>query len=169
MSKTTQSIDVTSQDPGAERTDIVVRRLRPSDLEAVIALDAKNTGRRREEYFKLKLRQALTESGVEVSLAADVDGVLTGFLLCWVYYGEFGQPEPVAVLDTLGVHPSFRGRGIGSAMLRQLSTNLLGLNIQHLRTEVAWDAQELLAFFHTQGFRPAARLCLDLELEYEPG
>ena len=38
-----------------ETERVVVRRLRPSDLEAVIATDAKATGRRRVEYFKLKL------------------------------------------------------------------------------------------------------------------
>ena len=32
---------------------ITIRGLRPDDLERVIALDARNTGRRREEFFGL--------------------------------------------------------------------------------------------------------------------
>ena len=89
---------------------LVVRRLRPQDLEAVIALDAKTIGRRRDEYFKLKLKQALSDTGIEVSLAAELDGNFAGFVLARVYSGEFGMMEPTAVLDTLGVHPDLRGR-----------------------------------------------------------
>lgn len=150
---------------GTDRDAPVVRNLRPRDLEAVIALDGKITGRRREEYFRIKLEQALKETGVQVSLAAEAGGAFAGFLLCRVYYGEFGEPEAAAVLDTLGVHPAFRGKGIGRALLAQLRTNLLGLGIRTLHTEVSWDGQELMAFFHREGFRPAPRYCLDLDLE----
>jgi GNAT superfamily N-acetyltransferase len=142
----------------------VVRQLRPHDLEAVIALDAKAVGRRREEYFKLKLKQALSDTGIQVSLGAELEGTFVGFLLARVYYGEFGTPEPVAVLDTMGVHPDFRGRGVGSDLIDQLRTNLLGLGIRTLQTEVSWRNPELLAFFHREGFQPAPRFCLDLDL-----
>lgn len=143
---------------------VTVRRLRPQDLEAVIALDARSIGRRRDEYFKLKLKQALSDTGMEVSLAAEVDGVFAGFVLARVYYGEFGMMEPTAVLDTLGVRPELRGRHVGAALISQLGTNLLGLGIPRLQTEVAWDNIDLIAFFHHEGFRPAERLCLDLDL-----
>jgi ribosomal protein S18 acetylase RimI-like enzyme len=143
---------------------IVVRGLKPEDLEAVIVLDAKNVGRRREDYFKFKLQQNLTETGIKVSLAAETDGCFCGFLLARVYYGEFGTLEPVAVLDTLDVNPDFRRQGIGAALLGQLCKNLRALNVSRVRTEVGWDNQELLAFFHRKGFRPAERLCLDLDL-----
>jgi len=79
---------------------VVVRGLRPGDLEAVIAVDAAHVGRPREEYFRVKLQQNLAETGIKVSLAAEIDGRLCGFLLARVYYGEFGVTEPVAVLDT---------------------------------------------------------------------
>ena len=143
---------------------LVVRRLRPQDLEAVIALDAKSTGRRRDEYFKLKLKQALSDTGIEVSLAAELNGIFAGFLLTRVYYGEFGMMEPTAVLDTLGVRPDLRGHHVGSALISQLGTNLLGLGILRLQTEVPWDNIDLIAFFHHEGFHPAERLCLDLDL-----
>jgi ribosomal protein S18 acetylase RimI-like enzyme len=148
-----------------ETTNVFVRRLRPDDLDAVIALDARNTGRRRDEYFKLKLAQALSDTGIVLSLAVEADSMFAGFLLARVFYGEFGSTEQVAMLDTLGVHPARRGQGVGDALLRQLRTNLLGLGIRKLQTEVSWDDQKLLAFFHHEGFRPASRLCLDLDLE----
>ena len=143
---------------------IVVRDLRPQDFEAVIALDARIVGRRRDEYFRVKLQESQSQTGIKVSLAAEQDGLFCGFLLARVYYGEFGTLEPVAVLDTLGVHPGFRGQGVGAALQRQLRTNLTGLGVALLRTEVSWDDQHLLGFFHHQGFCPAPRFCLDLDL-----
>lgn len=149
---------------GEQVEKVLVRELRPDDLEPVIALDEKNTGRRRTEYFKLKLKQNLSDTGIVVSLAAELDGCFCGFLLARVYYGEFGRPEPVAVLDTFGVHPDFRRQGVGSALMRQLCRNLRGLRVLRLQTEVGWDNPTLLAFFKEQGFRLSQRLCLSLDL-----
>lgn len=143
---------------------VLVRNLRPRDLEAVVALDAKILGRRRDEYFKVKLAEALADTGIRISLASEVEGEFAGFLLARVYYGEFGTMERVAVLDTLGVNPAFAGQGVGRALLRQLRTNLLGLGVNKLQTEVEWEQQRLLAFFQHIGFQPAPRLCLDLDL-----
>jgi ribosomal protein S18 acetylase RimI-like enzyme len=148
--------------------DVVVRALAPEDLEAVILVDARNTGRRREDFFRRKLQQNLAESGMKISLAAEVDGVLRGFLLARVYYGEFGRIEPDAVLDTIAVHPDFHGTGIGRALMQQLRTNLFGLRVGTLRTEVSWDQPRMLGFFHGEGFRPAPRFCLELDTASVP-
>ena len=144
--------------------NVVVRHLRPADLEAVIQIDARNVGRRRDEFFRLKLKQALSDTGITVSLAAEIDGALIGFLLARVFYGEFGVSEPVAVMDVIDVHPDFRGYHAAAALLGQLRTNLLGLGIRTLRTEAGWDSHDLLAFFHHEGFVMAQRVCLDLDL-----
>ncbi|MEO8677865.1 MAG: GNAT family N-acetyltransferase [Vicinamibacterales bacterium] len=146
-------------------TGVVVRSLRPSDLENVIQIDAKNVGRRRDEFFKLKLRQALSDTGITVSLAAELDGAFVGFLLARVFYGEFGVTERVAVMDVIDVHPDFRGHHVATALLDQLRTNLLGVGIHALRTEVDWDNTDLLGFFRREGFVMAQRVCLDLDLE----
>jgi ribosomal protein S18 acetylase RimI-like enzyme len=147
------------------RDEVLVRNLRAEDQDAVIAIDARSIGRRRDEFFKLKLRQAAADTGIAVSLAAELEDRVVGFLLARVYYGEFGLTERTAVMDVLGVHPDSRGRHVGAALIDQLRTNLLALGIRTLQTEVAWDNPELLAFFQHEGFRPAARLCLDLDLE----
>ncbi len=155
--------------PISESDSVPVRQLSSDDLEAVIVLDAKNTGQRREDYFKLKLAQALFDTGIQVSLAADVGVSLGGFLLARVYYGEFGISERVAVLDTFGVRPDLRGKGVGGALIRQLRVNLQALGIRTLQTEVSWDDPELISFFQHAGFRPAPRFCLDLDLQEARG
>jgi predicted N-acetyltransferase YhbS len=155
-------------DHDTETTDreetIQVRGLRPDDLEAVVALDARHVGRRRDQFFRLKLQENLQADGIRLSLAAEMDGLFIGFLLARVYYGEFGRTEPAAVLDTLNVHPDYQGQGVGSALIAQLRRNLRALGVYALQTEVEWDDQALLAFFHHEGFRPAPRLALDLDL-----
>lgn len=144
---------------------VVIRRLRPSDLEPVIAIDSKLVGRRRDEYFKLKLELAINETGVEVSLAAELDDIFVGYLIARVFYGEFGIAEPSAVLEVLGVHPDFGRKGVGHALVDQLTTNLLGLGVRKVSTEVNWEDQHLMSFFHHRGFLPAPRFCLDLDCE----
>ena len=143
----------------------VVRNMTAADIEAVIALDARITGRRRERYLKPKLHDALEKAGIRVSLVAEVGGRFVGFLLAKVWYGEFGELEPVAVLDTVGVHPDLRGKGVGTELLDQLRMNLAALGIRALRTEVAWNDVKLLNFFHHERFRPAPRICLEADVD----
>ena len=145
-----------------------VRGLTPSDLDGVIAIDERITGRRRDEYFRMKFKEDLAQTGVRISLAAEVEGTLSGFLLAKVYFGEFGTLEPAAVLDTLGVRPEFQHQGVGSALLRQLRTNLAGIGVGRVQTEVGWDDPLLVGFFRREGFRMAPRICLDLELSRRP-
>lgn len=147
------------------RDDVFVRSLRPDDLDAVTAIDARLLGRRRDEFLRLKLGRAFSDTGIALSLVAEVDRAVVGFLLARVYYGEFGVTERVAVMDVLGVHPDHRGRHVGAALIDQLRTNLLGLGIRTLQTEVSWDRVDLIGFFQREGFVPAARICLDLDLD----
>lgn len=161
-------MNTTLENPGRREAPCRVRRLRPADLARVVALDALVTGRERHGYFEHKLQTNLLDSSVEVSLGGEVDGILVGFLLARVWTGEFGTTEPVAVLDTLGVQPALQHRGIGDALFDQLATNLRGLGVRVLRTEVDWDGFDLLRFFQGHGFRPAARVGLELDLAASP-
>ena len=147
------------------RDEVFVRNLQPDDLAAIVNLDARNIGRRREAFLSQKLQQAFADTGIALSLAVEMDGRLVGFLLARVYYGEFGVMEPEAVLDVIGVDPDYRGRHVAAAMIDQLRTNLLGLGLKRLQTEVRWDRPDLLTFFEREGFKLAQRVCLDLDLE----
>jgi len=153
-------------EPGVLETDAIpVRTLQTTDLDAIVRIDRKIVGRSRREYLARKLGAALRDSSLCISLAAEVDGVVAGFLMGTLYYGEFGLPEPVAILDTLGVDPDLRHRRLASALLRQFVLNLRALGIDCLQTQVDWTQRDLLAFFAQSGFRPASRLCLELRLD----
>lgn len=153
-------------EPGHLPTDdIAVRALLADDLTAVVKIDEASMGRPREEYYRAKFREACEEAGgPRTSLVAEVDGHAVGFLLAKVYYGEFGQAEPVAVIDSVGVDPRYRGKHIGQALLRQLLMNLQALRIERVRTEVDWEQLDLLHFLQRNGFAPARRFCLERSL-----
>ncbi len=110
------------------------------------------------------MKRALEESDLKISLGAELDATLVGAILGTLHYGEFGLPEPVAILDTILVDGDFRGRGIATAMLDQLVKNLEGLGIENVRTEVAWNDRELVGFLGKNGFSPARRLVLERSL-----
>jgi ribosomal protein S18 acetylase RimI-like enzyme len=147
-----------------EREDVTIRALTMSDCTRLVRMDHAISGRNRQSWYEGKLRRALEEADVRVSLGAEVDGVLVGALMGSVHYGEFGQPEPVAILDTALVDPRYARRGIATAMLESLVRNLSALRIERLRTEVSWDEFDLLGFFARAGFKPVPRLVLELPI-----
>lgn len=144
--------------------DVVVRSLTRADLAALVRIDRQITGRSREVWYEGKLERALAASDVRISLGAEQEGMLVGAMLGSLHYGEFGLPEPLAVLDTVLVDRAFSGRGIATALFEQLVKNLRALRIERLRTEVAWDDHELVAFFKKKGFAPIPRLVLEADL-----
>jgi ribosomal protein S18 acetylase RimI-like enzyme len=143
------------------RDRIPMRSMTERDLAALVAIDRRITGRDRTEYFTRKLREALYESGVRVSLVAEADARPVGFIMARVNLGEFGRTEPTAEMDTIGIDPDYRDRGIGRALLSQLFANLGILRVDKILTEVDWSNIELMAFLSHCDFKPSARLAFD--------
>ncbi len=142
------------------RDRIPVRSLSEDDLEDIVRIDRKLTGRDRRDYYQAKLREVMSETGVRVSLVAEADGRPAGFIMARVDFGEFGRAEPAAVIDTIGVLPDLGHSGIGAALLSQLLVNLSALQVERVRTSVAWNNFPLLGFLERSGFAPAQQVAL---------
>jgi ribosomal protein S18 acetylase RimI-like enzyme len=142
------------------RDRVPVRSMGLGDLDTVIRIDAKFTGRERRDYYEAKLREVMTETGIRVSLVAEADDLPVGYVMARVDYGEFGRAEPTAVIDTIGVHPGFGHHGVASALMSQLLVNLEAIHIATVRTNVSWNNFSLLNFLGKSGFAPAQRLVL---------
>ncbi len=142
------------------RDRVPVRSLKEDDLAAVVRIDRKLTGRDRSAYYAAKLREMLTESGIRVSLVAEEDGLVVGFVTARVDFGEFGKVAKAAVLDTIGVHPGFAGSGIGHALLSRLFLNLATLQVETVHTQVSPENIGLQRFLYSCGFHPSQRLML---------
>ena len=142
------------------RDKVLVRSFQKEDLPAIVRIDTKYTGLDRSNYFEAKSQEMLNESGIRVSVVADDDGIVSGFIMARVDFGEFGRLDTQAVIDTIGVHPAYKGSGIGHALLSQLLLNLSTLKVESVRTQVSWENFELQNFLHSCGFGPSQRLIL---------
>ena len=150
------------------RDRIPIRAIRDQDLAAMTAIDRETTGRERVAYLTAKFSETLAQSDLRVSLVAELDGRVVGFVTARVSLGEFGRADPAAELDTLGVSPEYRSRGVGRALLSQLLVNLASLRIERVVTEVDWNDHNLLAFFGRCGFAPSQTLAFDRILDARP-
>ena len=147
------------------RDRVPLRSMRIDDLDSIVRIDRQLTGRDRREYYARKLDEVMGQSGVRVSLVAEVDGALAGFVMARVDFGEYGRLEPAAVIDTIGVDPGHAHIGVGQALMSQLMTNLVTLRIETVRTEVTWDDFALLDFLKKSGFAPSQRLVLSKRVD----
>jgi ribosomal protein S18 acetylase RimI-like enzyme len=143
---------------------IAVRSMVPEDLHAVVSLDRGITGRDRSAYYQRKMNEALRKNGIRLSMLAEIDHTPAGFVMARVDYGEFGQTEMEAVLDTIGIEAEFRAQGVGTALLTQLLSHLASLRVERVRTVVEWNDVGLIGFFSRLGFRPTQNVVLALTL-----
>ncbi len=143
---------------------VLVRSMDEADLTKTIAIDRANSGEDRTDYLTRKMFETLHESGVRVSLVAEMDGFPVGFIMARVDFGAFGRSDQEAEIDTLGVDPGFAGQGVGRALMAQLIANLKVLRIDTMRTEIDWNDTGLIAYLDRLGFAPAQRLVVTKDL-----
>ncbi|MCB1661204.1 MAG: GNAT family N-acetyltransferase [Pseudomonadales bacterium] len=146
------------------RDTIPVRTMKESDLAGIVKVDKKLTGNDRTAFYRSKISEVLNESGIRVSLVVEQDNTVVGFAMVRLDYGEFGQMEPSAVLDTLGVNPEYHRSGVGKALLSQLMVNLSALQVNNIQTQVHWESFGLLEFLSNCGFKATQNLVLNKSL-----
>ena len=142
-----------------------VRSMTLADLDEIVRIDRRITGRDRRGYILGRLQEALDDSTLRISLAARLDGAVAGYLMARADRGDFGRTEPVVVLDTIGVDPAQVQHGIGRALLSQLFANLAALRIERVETVVAPRDFALLGFLYAAGFAPSQGLAFVRALE----
>lgn len=144
--------------PRLARDAVLVTAMQRSDLAAVVGIDRAITGCERLGYMQRMLGEAMDDSAIRVSLTGRVDGIVAGFLMARVDVGDYGRVDPVAVLDTIGVHPDYTHRRVGLALLSQLFVNLAALRVERVETIIAPRDLGLLGFLYDVGFAPSPRL-----------
>ena len=133
-------------------TDIELRHLASGDFDDAVAIDAAILGRRRRAYFEGRLNAALKAPGDHVQFAAVREGKLAGYVLARRMSGEFGRTEPALRLETIGVWPELRSRGVGMRLLGELEGWALKREIRQIRTVADWRRHALLGFLDRAGF-----------------
>jgi ribosomal protein S18 acetylase RimI-like enzyme len=145
----------------ATEADISVRPLTIDDFDAVVAIDAKLSGTRRENFYTKRLEAALAKPKDFIYVGVDRDGVLAGFAFVHLLAGEFGGTGTVAVLDAIGVDPAHQDAGLGQHLVDGLIAVMKNKNVREMQTEVDWTNHSLLRFLDANGFVRAPRIVLE--------
>lgn len=147
---------------------LIIRNLRIEDKVAVVEVDSFSTGYRRDIYFDRKFRRLLGEDApFLMGIVAEFKGKVIGFIMGEVNVGEFGMEKPAASIDTIGVHPQFKRKGIGTMLLDEYCSMAAKAGIEVMTTLVSEDWPEVVAFFTAQGFKPVRLMAMEKKLSRE--
>ena len=141
---------------------ISVRVMRYEDLEDMIEIDTRVLGRTRPEYWQMKVE--LVEKRSMASLVAEVDGRVVGFVLGDASGWEYGVPESIGIIDTIGVLPEYQKKGVARALMNEMTANLKKVGVEKIYTMVDWRSWDLLKFFNSLGFRKGEMINLELDI-----
>ena len=149
---------------GAARVE--VRPLNQNDFKAVVVIDEKVFSHARPEYYETKFARALDEKNrIPLSMVAEVEGKVVGFLMCELFVGEYGIPVTTATLDTIGIDPDFQGQGIARQLMNELIGHLRKAGVKKINTLTDWNDWQLIRFFSASGFGPAKTINLELKID----
>ena len=138
-----------------EQTDTVaIRPLDELDLDAVVAIDEKISGRYRPEVWERRVGYYLRRDP-EASVVAEEGGRVIGFMFGEVRSGEFGLDEPTGWIEVLGVDPDSRGRAAGRRMAEAMLDHFRARGAVAVRTLVDAAMPDVARFFAALGFEPA--------------
>ena len=143
--------------------DFTIRTLKKDDLNAIVKIDQRVLGENRRNYWEGKL-ELMNRKSSQVSLVVQMNGEVVGFILGDISGWEFGVPETIGWIDTIGVDPAYQKRGLATALAHELIKNLKGLGVKTVYTLVSWNDWDLLQFFHAMGFTRGDMINLELKI-----
>ena len=143
--------------------NLIIRTLKKDDLDAIVGIDEKVLGENRRDYWERKL-ELMNNKFSQTSLVAEVEGEVVGFIFGDVSGWEFGVPETIAWIDTIGIDPANQKKGFATALARELIQSLKALGVKTIYTLVSWNDWDLLQFFHAMGFTRGDMINLELKI-----
>lgn len=143
--------------------EVEIRVMDYRDLDAIVEIDVKVLGKSRPEYWQMKIELSKSRSPM-ASLVAEAEGKVVGFILGDASGWEYGIPDTVGWIDTIGVHPDYQKRGIARALLMEMVNNLKKVGVDTIYTFVNWRDWGLLQFFDATGFRRGDMINLELKI-----
>jgi ribosomal protein S18 acetylase RimI-like enzyme len=141
----------------------VIRDMEPADLDQIIEIDIKVLGKPRPGHWKTKIDMVKKRSPIS-SLVAEVDGKVVGFIIGGASRWEYGVPENIGWIDTIGVDPEYQRRGIGDILFKEMATHLKKIGVDTINTFVVRRDWRLLKFFGSLGFKEGDMINLELDI-----
>ena len=141
----------------------VIRTMVPSDLDRIVEIDNKVLEKPRPEYWEMKLE--LVEKRSQISaLVAELNGNVIGFIIGGASRWEYGVPENIGWIDTIGVDPDYQRKGIAKILFAEMTNNLKKVGVDTIITFVKRRDPILLNFFNSLGFQKGDMINLELDI-----
>lgn len=146
------------------KREIYVRHLEHRDLRSIIDIEDRVTGVARPKYWEQRIEMSEAIRPHWTSLVAEFDNRFVGFLFGRAGELEFGLPGTVAWIETIGVDPAYRHRGIARELIDQFISSAEDHGIKTIFTLVTSGQTEMQQFFSRQGFVQGKMLHYQKEL-----
>ena len=146
------------------KREIYVRALEKRDLRSIIDMEERVTGVARPQYWEQRIEMSEAIRPHWASLVAEFDNRFVGFLFGRAGELEFGLPGTVAWVETIGVDPAYRHRGIARELIEQFISSAEDHGIKMIFTLVSSGQTEMQQFFNRQGFVQGKMLHYQKEL-----
>ncbi len=140
-----------------------IRNMAPSDLDRIIEIDIKVLEKPRPEYWEMKLE--LVEKRAQISaLVAELDDKVVGFIIGGVSRWEYGVPENIGWIDTIGIDPDYQRKGIANILFMEMAKDLKKEGVDTITTFVKRRDPVLINFFNSVGFQKGDMINLELDI-----
>jgi flavin-dependent dehydrogenase/ribosomal protein S18 acetylase RimI-like enzyme len=130
--------------------DLNVRRMTVRDIDQVLRLDEKITGKPHAAYYESKAAAYISRAP-EYCLVAEHRDRVVGFVLGDVRGWEFAT-ELSGWLEIIGVDPDYHGQGVSRALMDELFEKFHRAGVQVVNTMVNWNDGDLIDYFRANGF-----------------
>ncbi|MBN2122738.1 MAG: GNAT family N-acetyltransferase [Deltaproteobacteria bacterium] len=141
----------------------LIRTMTSKDLARITEIDTRVLGKSRPEYWERKLVVVEKRSPL-ASLVAELDGKVIAFIIGDASGWEYGAPDNIGWIDTIGVDPEYQRRGIAKMLMTEMITNLKKVGVDTIYTFVNWRDWDLLRFFDANGFTRGEMINLELKV-----
>ncbi|MGF1671975.1 MAG: GNAT family N-acetyltransferase [Balneolaceae bacterium] len=127
-----------------------IREVSAADVDAIIKIDAEISDAAKPQYWHDALEKYHSRKEDGFFLIAEQNEQVVGFIIGEIRAWEFGSP-PCGWVFVIGVKKEKRLSGIGTRMLDALCECFRQRGITRVRTMIARQDHELLAFFRSHG------------------
>ncbi|MGD8534714.1 MAG: GNAT family N-acetyltransferase [Candidatus Aminicenantes bacterium] len=149
---------------------VKIRPLSLDNIKDIVRIEKRIEGKlgiineERMEYLKEAARYNIERSDPMMSLGAELDENIVGFIIGEIRIWEFGIGEKTGWIRILGVDPDFQRHGIGRKLGEALLEHFERRGIKRVRTMAEWYTGDLISYFKSLGFNMLNMIPLEKEL-----
>lgn len=120
---------------------IIIRKFQPEDFSSVIEIE-KKVFNEHDPFYYMKFYETCSDSFA----VAEINGAVAGFVVGYRVSQQTGR------IFSLAVHPAYQKRGIGSALLKEISILLKRSGVSEIVLEVRQSNTDAIRFYERYGF-----------------